>query len=116
MTDLWKAIRRTQRTRLSAGDGLAPGVRSDSVEHSLVQFDRITVDPAKLGGKPCIRGHRFSVEHLLELLAAGWSAEEIRADFSFIEPEDIQQALAYAATLRRGAEPVAASDQSPKLA
>ncbi len=64
-------------------------------------FDRITVDPAKLGGKPCLRGYRFSVEHLLELLAAGWTTEEIRAEFPFIEPEDVQQALGYAAALAR---------------
>jgi uncharacterized protein (DUF433 family) len=71
------------------------------VEQAQMPFDRITVDPAKLGGKPCIRGQRFSVDHLLELLAAGWSWEEIRADFPYIEPEDIQQALAYAAAVIR---------------
>jgi uncharacterized protein (DUF433 family) len=62
-------------------------------------FDRLTVEPDKLGGQPCIRGYRFSVEHLLELLAAGWSFEQVRADFPFIEPEDVQQALGYAAAL-----------------
>lgn len=62
-------------------------------------FDRLTVEPDKLGGQPCVRGYRFTVEHLLELLAAGWTFEQIHADFPFIEPEDIQQALAYAAAL-----------------
>ena len=71
------------------------------MEQTLPGFDRITVDPDKLGGQPCIRGHRFSVEHLLELLAAGWTTEDVRAEFSFIEEEDIHQALGYAAALAR---------------
>lgn len=62
-------------------------------------FDRLTVEPDKLGGQPCIRGYRFSVEHLLELLAAGWTLEQIHTDFPFIEPEDVQQVLGYAAAL-----------------
>jgi uncharacterized protein (DUF433 family) len=62
-------------------------------------FDRLTVEPDKLGGQPCIRGYRFGVEQLLELLAAGQTFEEIHADFPFIEPEDIHQALGYAAAL-----------------
>lgn len=66
------------------------------MEPTLPGFDRITVDPAKLGGQPCVRGHRFSVEHLLELLAAGWTAEDVLAEFSFIEADDIHQALGYA--------------------
>jgi uncharacterized protein (DUF433 family) len=76
--------------------GLLPGM-----EQTLPPFDRITVDPDKLGGQPCIRGYRFSVEHLLELLAAGWAIDEIRVEFPFIEPEDVQQSLRYAAALAR---------------
>src|SRR5579859_691161 len=59
--------------------------------------DRITIEPGKMGGQPCIRGHRFTVEHLLNLVGAGWSLEQIQEDFPFIEAEDIQQAIAYAA-------------------
>jgi len=70
-----------------------------AMEQTLPGFDRITVDPAKLGGQPCVRGYRFSVEHLLELLAADWTVDEIRADFPFIEPDDVRQALKYAAAL-----------------
>jgi uncharacterized protein (DUF433 family) len=62
-------------------------------------FDRLTVEPDKLGGQPCIRGYRFGVEQLLELLAAGQTFEEIHTDFAFIEHEDIRQALGYAAAL-----------------
>ncbi len=62
-------------------------------------FDRLTVEAGKLGGQACIRGYRFSAEHLLELLAAGWTLERIQADFSFIEREDVRQVLGYAAAL-----------------
>jgi uncharacterized protein (DUF433 family) len=51
-----------------------------------------------MGGQPCIRGYRFTVEHLLSLVGAGWTLEEIQIqeDFPFIEAADIQQAVAYA--------------------
>ena len=61
--------------------------------------DRITIDPAQCGGRPCIRGLRFRVVDLLELLAAGASQQEILADYPFLEPADIQAALLYAARL-----------------
>jgi uncharacterized protein (DUF433 family) len=67
--------------------------------HTVPGFDRLTVEPDKLGGQACIRGYRFSVEHLLELLAAGWTFDQIHGDFPFIEPEDVHQALGYAAAL-----------------
>lgn len=50
-----------------------------------------------MGGQPCIRGHRFTLEHLLNLVGVGWTPEEIQADFPLIEAGDIQQAAAYAA-------------------
>jgi uncharacterized protein (DUF433 family) len=58
---------------------------------------RITVEPGKCGGRPCIRGTRLRVMDLLELLAAGASHEEILADYPFLQPADIQAALLYAA-------------------
>lgn len=60
-------------------------------------FDRITVEPGKMGGQPCIRGLRFTVGHLVRMVAAGRTLDDIRDDFPFIEPEDVQQALLYAA-------------------
>jgi len=60
-------------------------------------FDRITVDPGKMNGQPCICGLRFTVAHLLRLVAAGWTLEQIQEEFPFIEAEDIQQTLLYAA-------------------
>jgi uncharacterized protein (DUF433 family) len=60
-------------------------------------FDRITVEPSKMNGQLCIRGLRFTVAHLLRLVAAGWSLEQIQEDFPYIEAEDVEQALLYAA-------------------
>ncbi len=64
-----------------------------------MNFDRITVDPAICGGKPCIRGLRFPVSRLLGLLAAGESKETVLQAYSYLEAEDIDQALSYAACL-----------------
>jgi uncharacterized protein (DUF433 family) len=62
-------------------------------------FQRITVDPKICGGKPTIRGLRFPVSRLLGLLAAGETAESILKAYPYLEPEDIQEALKYAALL-----------------
>ena len=61
------------------------------------RFDRITVDPAVMGGKPCIRGLRFTVSRLLGLLAAGQNEDSILAEHPYLERDDIRAALAYAA-------------------
>ncbi|MDP1524201.1 MAG: DUF433 domain-containing protein [Rhodocyclaceae bacterium] len=61
--------------------------------------DRITLDPDICHGKPCIRGMRYPVETLLELLAGGMSTEQILADYEDLEREDILAALTYAARL-----------------
>jgi uncharacterized protein (DUF433 family) len=62
-------------------------------------LSRITIDPAICTGKPCIRGMRFPVARLLGLLAAGESRESILKNYPYLEPEDIEQALLYAAQL-----------------
>ena len=62
-------------------------------------FQRITVDPEICGGKPCVRGLRFPVSRLLGLLAAGETAESILYAYHYLELEDIQEALSYAAFL-----------------
>ncbi len=54
----------------------------------MTDLDRITIEPGMMGGQPCIRGRRFTVEHLLRLVGAGWSLEQIQEDFPFIEAED----------------------------
>ena len=58
---------------------------------------RITIEPGKCGGKPCIRGMRIRVSDVLELLANGASVEEILADYPCLERDDILAAIAYAA-------------------
>ena len=63
-------------------------------------FDRITADPAILGGKPCIRGMRISVQQVLDILARNPSWEELREDYPELEPEDLRQSLAFAAAAR----------------
>jgi uncharacterized protein (DUF433 family) len=60
---------------------------------------RITVDPTVCTGKPCIRGLRFPVARLLGLLAAGESREQILRNYPYLEPEDFEAALNYAAQL-----------------
>ena len=55
---------------------------------------RITMEPGKCGGQPCIRGQRIRVTDILELLSHGASHEEILADYSFLEPEGILAAIA----------------------
>jgi uncharacterized protein (DUF433 family) len=60
-------------------------------------FDRITHDPNILGGKACIRGMRISVSLIVNLVANGMTVEEIIDEYPDLEPEDIQQALRYAA-------------------
>ncbi len=62
-------------------------------------FERITVNPQVCGGKPTIRGLRFPVSRLLGLLAAGETRESILKAYPYLEPEDIQEALNYAALL-----------------
>ena len=58
---------------------------------------RITVNPAIMGGKVCIRGLRVTVGTVVGLLAAGRSPDEILKAYSYLEREDIDQSLAYAA-------------------
>lgn len=61
------------------------------------QFDRITQEPDVMGGKSCIRGMRVTVGMIVGQIGAGHSIEEILADYSYLEHEDIMQALRYAA-------------------
>lgn len=60
-------------------------------------LNRISINPNKRSGKPCIRNLRITVSDILSYLASGMSTSEILADFPELEPEDIQAALAFAA-------------------
>jgi len=63
----------------------------------MLDFDRITLAPEVMGGRPCIRGMRVTVGMVVAQVAAGHSMDEILADFPYLEREDIVQALRYAA-------------------
>jgi uncharacterized protein (DUF433 family) len=58
---------------------------------------RITIEPGKRSGRPCIRGMRMTVYDLLSYLAAGMTVAEVLDDFPYLTPEDIQACLAFAA-------------------
>jgi uncharacterized protein (DUF433 family) len=62
---------------------------------------RITIEPGKCGGKPCIRGMRITVYDVLSYLAAGMTVQEILADFPYLTLADIQACLSYAADRER---------------
>ena len=79
---------------MDAGQG---GVNHDAVSKTFQGFDRITADPQLLGGKPCIRGMRLSVQRVMEILADNPSWSDLRADYPELEAEDIRQALSFAA-------------------
>jgi uncharacterized protein (DUF433 family) len=64
---------------------------------TVASFDRITVEPGKCGGKPCIRGMRITVRRVLELLASFPDRAALLAEYPFLEPEDFNQALRYSA-------------------
>ena len=78
---------------------------------TLPEFDRITFDPQVLGGRACIRGMRITVSLILNLIANEMSEEDILQAYPYLEPEDIRQALRYAAWLAE--ESVYALEQSP---
>lgn len=64
-------------------------------------LSRITIDPYICHGKPCIRGLRYPVEMLLELLSSGMTSDEILADYEDLERDDLLAAIAIAARLAR---------------
>ena len=61
-------------------------------------LSRITIEPGKCGGRPCIRGMRIRVIDVLEMLAGGATTADILRDYPDLEPEDIRASLTYAAT------------------
>jgi uncharacterized protein (DUF433 family) len=62
-------------------------------------LDRITIDPAVRFGKPCIRGHRITVQEVLQWLSSGATPDEILNDYPQLEPDDFRAVYAYAAEL-----------------
>jgi uncharacterized protein (DUF433 family) len=64
-------------------------------------LQRIWIDPARCGGKPCIRGHRIWVSLILDMLATGDSVESILENYPGLTPEDIQACIAYGSEMAR---------------
>jgi uncharacterized protein (DUF433 family) len=84
-------------------------------------LSRITIDPALCHGKPCVRGLRYPVETLLELLSSGMTIDEILADYEDLERDDLLAVLAFAAPLsgvvsRRGGRTMTTQDFSSVFA
>ena len=67
-------------------------------------FDRITQNPAVMGGKPCIRGMRVTVGMIVGQIGAGMSIEELLSDYPYLEREDIMQSLRFAAAISQWRE------------
>lgn len=65
----------------------------------MLGFDRITFDPHMMGGRACLRGMRITVSLVVNLVANGMTIAEILDAYPYLEPEDIRQALQYAAWL-----------------
>ncbi len=66
-------------------------------DETMKRLKRITFNPEIMGGKPCIRGMRVTVGMIVGMIAAGHSREEILKLYPYLEPPDIDEALAYAA-------------------
>lgn len=80
-----------------------PGQPQELQEGKVVSemFDRITFDPKMMGGRACIRGMRMTVSMVVNLVANGMTIPEILGEYPDLEPDDIRQALQYAASLAR---------------
>ena len=64
-------------------------------------FDRVTFNPKIMGGRACLRGMRITVAHVVNMVANGMTAKDILEEYPDLRPEDIQQALQYAAFMTR---------------
>jgi uncharacterized protein (DUF433 family) len=64
-------------------------------------LSRISIDPKVCFGKPCIRGHRLWVSLILDLLASGWSTEQVLGEYPGLTKEDVLACIAYGAEMSR---------------
>ncbi len=90
----WREV----RTIEGKGDHTMP-TRQQQSKDSANLLGRITIDPDICHGKPCIRGLRYPIETILELLSSGMTHDEILADYDDLEAQDILAALEFAARL-----------------
>lgn len=70
-----------------------------------MRFERITVDPKKMGGVPCIRGFRVPLTTVVSMVADGMTSDEIVRDLPYLERADVREALLYAAEALQDLEP-----------
>jgi uncharacterized protein (DUF433 family) len=84
---------------MSENDGTSGVAGPGPAARGVPPFDRVTFETGKMGGRACIRGLRITVAGIVRQIADGASREEILDEFPDLEPEDIRQALAYAAWL-----------------
>jgi uncharacterized protein (DUF433 family) len=80
-----------------------PELKGQATARTSVLLRRIVRVPGVMGGQPLIRGHRLSVEIVMGLLAAGWSEQDLRQNYPFLEHEDILACLEYAHVILSGA-------------
>ena len=80
---------------------MTPGGRARIIETGMNYREIITIEPDKMGGKPCIRGLRITVYDVLDYLASGMSEQEILADFPDLTHDDLRACLAFAADRER---------------
>ena len=87
---------RTGKGYVASGNA-SPRVREDSQRPNARHLERITFNSARMGGKPCIRNLRVTVGTIVGLLAVGHSKTKVLHLYPYLEPEDIDAALTYAA-------------------
>ena len=64
-------------------------------------LERISIDPQVCFGRPCVKGHRIWVSLVLDLLASGWSVEQVRQEYPGVERQDVLACIAYGAEMSR---------------
>lgn len=96
--ELTSTLRREERTAPQAHHS-PPTARPRGFYDVVMALERITVDPARMGGVPCIRDLRVSVSMVLGQLAGGRSVEELLVDYPYLEHADVMAALEYAAAV-----------------
>jgi uncharacterized protein (DUF433 family) len=97
--------------RLSQNDQCRRRIGAHRLEWSCMEFTRITTNPRQMGGVPCVRGLRIPVATVVALVAEGQTPEQIVALYPDLEPEDIREALLFAAeAVRERALPLAAGE------
>jgi uncharacterized protein (DUF433 family) len=95
----WPLLLRATRCKQIPGLPWLCSVPAVRPYHSAMAFERITVDPQRMGGVPCVRDLRVTVSMVLGQLAAGASFDEVLADYPYLEPADIPAVLEYAAAV-----------------